>query len=103
MFALVIFVVQLRGQSWDRLYVRAMADLEAGRWEAAVAKLQESIRQHPRSGDSMRVDVTTTVGYFPYFLLGKAYYHLGKRDEALKSFAQEDPARLPPRMVRGNR
>jgi len=86
-------------QSWDSLYVQAIEDLQAARWQPAVTKLQEAIRQNPRSGHSMRTDVTKTVGYFPYFLLGKAYYHLGRHEEALQSFTREDPRRLPAKMT----
>ncbi|RPJ87301.1 MAG: hypothetical protein EHM18_01835, partial [Acidobacteria bacterium] len=85
-------------ERWYTLYNQAIYDLEAGRYEAAIAKLEAAVSQNPKSGTSMRVEASRTVRYFPYFLLGKAYFHLGKYDEATKFLAQESRSNPPEKL-----
>lgn len=99
----LIFVLWLSGNSvlaerWDTLYNQAIRDLEAGRYETAIPKLQEAIRQNPKSGAAIRADATSTVRYFPYFLLGKAYFHARKYEEAATFFGKENPSNLPDKL-----
>ncbi len=82
-------------EHWYTLYDQAIYDLEAGRYEAAITKLQAAVKQNPKSGAAIRVEATRTVRYFPYFLLGKAYFHLRKYDEAARFLAQENRSNLP--------
>lgn len=85
-------------ERWDALYNQAVRELEAGQYEAAITKLQAAISQNPKSGSALRADATKTVRYFPYFLLGKAYFHVHKYDEASRYFAQESRSNLPDKL-----
>jgi tetratricopeptide (TPR) repeat protein len=85
-------------ERWDTLYSQAMHDLEAGRYELAIAKLQSAVSENPKSGSVIRAGATTTVRYFPYFLLGKAYFHIRKYEEAADFFAKESRSNPPDKL-----
>ncbi|RPI27146.1 MAG: hypothetical protein EHM61_09420 [Acidobacteria bacterium] len=96
---LILAVDTAVAEKWFSLYNKALYDLEAGRWQPAIAKLQEAVKQNPKSGQSMRVEANRTVRYFPYFLLGKAHFHLRQYEEASKYFAQERQHLLPGKLT----
>ncbi|MFB3902119.1 MAG: hypothetical protein ACE15E_01590 [Acidobacteriota bacterium] len=100
-FALVLSLcgASVLAERWYTLYSQAIRDLEAGRYEVAITRLETAISQNPKSGSSIRADATTTVRYFPYFLLGKAYFHAHKYEEAMKSFAQESRSNVPEKLA----
>ncbi|HXK62549.1 MAG TPA: hypothetical protein PLP42_21905 [Acidobacteriota bacterium] len=79
----------LSAEPWYILFDQAQRDLSQQRWQEAIVKLQQAIEQNPSSGYVTRGKETEQLAYFPYFLLGKAYYHLGRYDEASQYFKQE--------------
>ncbi len=72
----------MRGERWYKLYDQAKDDIDHQRWESAIRKLQQAVAQNAGPGASVRGEGTKRMAYFPYFLMGKAYYHLGRYDEA---------------------
>jgi len=86
-------------EPWYRLYDQAKDDIDHQRWESAVDKLEQAVAQKADSGASVRSEGTKKIAYFPYFLMGKALYHLGRYDVAAKFFSQETQVGLPNRIA----
>jgi len=87
------------GERWYKLYDQAKDDIDHQRWESAIRKLRQAVAQRADSGASVRGEGTKRMAYFPYFLMGKAYYHLGRYDEAAKFFRQEAHGNVPGRIA----
>ncbi|HXK58878.1 MAG TPA: hypothetical protein PLP42_03195 [Acidobacteriota bacterium] len=102
----VLVIVLLLGspvlaESWQELYDQALEDLKSAHWEQAITKLREAVRQQPQSGRTITGKQGEPIGYFPYYLLGKAYFHLGKYSQAAAFFEREaGRAGLPDRVAR---
>ena len=88
-FVLVVSMATVRAERWYKLYDQAKDDINHQRWESAIQNLQQAVAQQPDSGASVRGEGTKRMAYFPYFLMGKANYHLGHYDEAARFFKQE--------------
>ncbi|RPI27966.1 MAG: hypothetical protein EHM61_06675 [Acidobacteria bacterium] len=86
-------VKEASAERWYRLYDQAQEDMAEQRWQAAIVKLKQAIAQNPSPGPSVRGEGTRTMGYFPYFLLGKAHYYLGRYDDAARFFKREEQSR----------
>jgi len=96
---LLLVVSPVFAQTWQQLYDQALRDLEAGRWEDAITRLEGAVKQQPASGQSITGGQGQVLRYYPYYLLGKAHFHLGRYPEAEHFFARESrqpnlPARL---------
>jgi len=89
-FVLLLSPGSVLGERWYKLYDQAKDDIDRQRWELAIQRLQQAVGQNPDSGASVRGEGTKRMDYFPYFLMGKAYYHLGRYDLAQKLFGQEE-------------
>ncbi|MFB3905691.1 MAG: hypothetical protein ACE15E_19770 [Acidobacteriota bacterium] len=85
-----------RGERWDKLYDQAKKDIDHQLWESAIKKLEQALAQKPDFGSSVTSQKGTA---FPYFLMGKAYYHLGRYDEAARFFDREAGRDLPDRIA----
>jgi len=96
---LLVSAGSARGERWYKLYDQAQDDMDQQRWESAIHKLQQAVAQKADSGASVRGEGTKRMAYFPYFLMGKAYYHLGRYDEADLFFRREARVRLPSRVA----
>ena len=85
-------------QPWYLLYDQARDDIAHQRWESAIIKLERAVAQKADSGISANGKGPARIAYFPYFLMGKAYYHLGQFDLAAGLFNRETRVGLPGRI-----
>lgn len=100
LLVLLLLVSAAFAQNWQQLYDQALRDLEAARWEDAISKLREAVKQQPVSGRPVPGGQGQTLRYFPYYLLGKAHFHLGRYPEANDFFARESgQAGVPEKLV----
>jgi|GEM_PF-1946609 len=67
---------------WWNYYERAMSWAECGKWECAVADLQEALKQRSKDQWDARTYGMRFVDYFPNRELGIAYYYLGEFEKA---------------------
>jgi len=86
---LLALVPPASAENWQQLYNQALRDLESARWQDAIARLQEAVKQQPVSGQLLTGEKGENLRYFPYYLLGKANFHLGRYAEAADFFTRE--------------
>ncbi len=70
-----------RGRWWN-YYERAFLWAECGKWECAVADLQEALKQRSKDQRDARTYGMRVMDYFPNRELGIVYYKYGKLEEA---------------------
>jgi tetratricopeptide (TPR) repeat protein len=79
-------------QPWYEQYRKAVADSELENWEGVVAKIEEALKTNTKSERSVRTYGMWHASYIPYYYLGLAQYHLGRKTEAMKNLEKEEAA-----------
>jgi tetratricopeptide (TPR) repeat protein len=100
-FKLVIFIIlpvifmfsvsqNLFGETWYKLYDKALESIERGQYPAAIGYLQEAIDKAPESKTRKRSYGVGIVNYYPYYHLGLCYYKQQNYSEAVKWLQREE-------------
>jgi tetratricopeptide (TPR) repeat protein len=77
---------------WYEQYRKAVADAELENWEGVVAKIELALKTNARSERNVRTYGMWHASYIPYYYLGLAQYHLGRRADSLKNLEREEAA-----------
>ena len=90
----VIFMISvsqnLFGETWYKLYDKALESIERGQYPAAIAYLQEAIDKAPESKTGKKSYGAWSVNYYPNYHLGLCYYKQQNYVEAMKWLQKEE-------------
>lgn len=75
---------------WYESYRKAETLIHDEKYAEALPYLNEAISLKSESSARVRTYGVQTIRYFPYFLLGKAYYNLGRLEEAIEALDEEE-------------
>ena len=74
---------------WYEHYAAAQEALEEERWSEAIDQLNSALEKKGDSGARARTYGMKFTTYFPYLMLGIAYYNLDQLEAALQAFETE--------------
>lgn len=88
---LIVLFTALPGfAEWQKDYETAMDLIKKNQWDAAIPKLQASIKDKSDEGANIKFYGMKFGDYFPHFYLGWAYFNLKNYDAALSEFQQSE-------------
>ncbi len=75
---------------WYEHYAAAQEALEDERWSEAIDQINRALEKKGDSGARVRTYGMKFTAYFPYLMLGIAYYNLDQLEAALQAFETEE-------------
>jgi tetratricopeptide (TPR) repeat protein len=87
---LILAPSPLLADLWYEHYTAAREALEAERWSEAIEQINSALEKKGDSGARARTYGMKFITYFPYLMLGIAYYNLDQLDAALQAFETEE-------------
>lgn len=86
----VLFTALPAFAEWQKDYETAMDMIKKNQWDAAIPKLQASIKDKSDEGSNIKFYGMKFGDYFPHFYLGWAYFNLKNYDAALSEFQKSE-------------
>lgn len=88
---LLFFLPQkhLFSMEWYEAYEKARSEISKGQYAKAISLLSEAVREKPNSSSRVRTTGVYYISYYPYYLLGLCYFHLGDYENARRYFDEE--------------
>jgi tetratricopeptide (TPR) repeat protein len=87
---LVLLPQPLFADLWYEHYTAAQEALEKERWSEAIEQITNALEKRGDSAARARTYGMKFIAYFPYLMLGIAYYNLDQLDAALQAFETEE-------------